>query len=219
MKALRVDFDQPGAAVHQASSPVAGPDPVLGLQALAGQVALWVEHALGVTAGTGREDDHGRVLRVEIGDVGGGLLGAVLVERIGDLGHRHRRDSAGQLAEQLLLADAELRVRRLDPDLEVLPAQLGVAGHCDGAHPKAGEHREHPFDPAADQRHHGIAALDAERRHGARETGAAGDQLAVVPLAPSAERVDGDDPERRRGRPLHDVLDEVHPGKSAGGAG
>ena len=115
MKALRVDFDQPGAAVHQASSPVAGPDPVLGLQALAGQVALWVEHALGVTAGTGGEDDHGRVLRVEIGDVGGGLLGAVLVERIGDLGHRHRGDSAGQLAEQLLLADAELRVRRLRP--------------------------------------------------------------------------------------------------------
>ena len=32
MKTFRVDFDQPVAAVHQASSPVAGAEPVLGLQ-------------------------------------------------------------------------------------------------------------------------------------------------------------------------------------------
>ena len=43
MKTLRADFDQPLAAVHQTRSPGARVEPVLGLQALAGEVALAVQ--------------------------------------------------------------------------------------------------------------------------------------------------------------------------------
>ena len=80
MKALRVDFAQPGAAVHQASSPVAGAEPVLGLQPLAGQVALRVDDAARLAGGAGGEDDRRRVVGGEVLDRGRRLLGAVLVE-------------------------------------------------------------------------------------------------------------------------------------------
>ena len=46
MNELRADLDQPLAAVHQASSPGAGAEPVLGLHALARQVALAVADRL-----------------------------------------------------------------------------------------------------------------------------------------------------------------------------
>jgi hypothetical protein len=209
MKTLRVDFDQPGAAVHQASSP---------LQALSGQVALRVEHAPRLPGRPGGEDDHGRVIGAEIRDLGGSLLRAVFVEGIGYLGHRHRGDPVGQLAEQLLLADAEPWVRRGHPDLQVLPPELRIAGERDRAHPETGEHRQHPLDPAPHQRHHGVAAPDPARRHRAGEPGAAGDQLAEVPLAPVSLGVDGEDAEGRSGGPLHHVLDEVHVVKSAAAA-
>ena len=48
MKTLRADFDQPLAAVHQTSSPAARGEPVLGLHALAVEVALGVDDGLGL---------------------------------------------------------------------------------------------------------------------------------------------------------------------------
>ena len=50
MNALRADFDQPAAAVHQTSWPGCGREPVLGLQLLAGEVALAVQHGLRLAA-------------------------------------------------------------------------------------------------------------------------------------------------------------------------
>jgi hypothetical protein len=96
------------------------------------------------------------------------------------------------------------------PYVQVLAPQLRVARHRDGAHPEAGEHRQHPLDPAADQRHHGVAALHAPRRHRPREPGAACDQLAEVPLPPEAFGVDRDDPKPGGLGALENVLDEVH---------
>ena len=46
MNTLRADFDQPLAAVHQTSSPGARREPVLGLQALAVEIALRVDDRL-----------------------------------------------------------------------------------------------------------------------------------------------------------------------------
>ena len=71
MKTLRVDFDQPGAAVHQASSPFSGAEPVLGLEALAGQVALRIDDPARLAGGPRGEDDHRRVVGVQLGDSAG----------------------------------------------------------------------------------------------------------------------------------------------------
>ena len=72
----------------------------------------------------------------------------------------------------------------VDAHVEVLAAELRVARHRHRTHPEAGEHREHPLDPASDQGHHRVPALDAARGHRAGEPGAACDQLAEMPLAP-----------------------------------
>ena len=61
-------------------------------------------------------------------------------------------------------------------ELEVVSAQLRVARHRHRAHAEAGEHRQHPLDPAADERHHHVPALDPARRHRPREPGAPRDQ-------------------------------------------
>ena len=50
MNALRADFDQPAAAVHQTRSPGSRREPVLGLQPLAGEVALAVQDGLRLAA-------------------------------------------------------------------------------------------------------------------------------------------------------------------------
>ena len=170
--------------MHQASSPSRDAEPVLGLEPLAEQVALGVDDAARLAGGAGGEDDQRRVLGGHLLDRGRRLLRPVLVEDRGDVGHRHRRDPVGQLAEQRLLADAELRVGGADPQLEVLAAQLRVAGQRHRPHPPAGEHRQHPLDPVADQRHHDVAAPDPAGRKGAREPGRAGEQLAEVPVPP-----------------------------------
>ena len=51
MNALRADFDQPAAAVHQTRSPGSRRQPVLGLQLLAGQIALAVQDRLRLARG------------------------------------------------------------------------------------------------------------------------------------------------------------------------
>ncbi len=60
MNTLRADFDQPLAAVHQTSSPGPGAEPVLGLQALAVEVALAVDDRLRLAGGAAREGDQAR---------------------------------------------------------------------------------------------------------------------------------------------------------------
>ena len=67
MNALRADFDQPEAAVHQTSSPGARVEPVLGLEPLAAEVALAVQHRLGLAGRARRERDQARVVGRELG--------------------------------------------------------------------------------------------------------------------------------------------------------
>ena len=124
---------------------------------------------------------------------------------------RHRRDPAGQLAEQPLLADRRASgSRRAITVLEVLAPQLRVAGQRHRAHPPAGEHRQHPLDPASDQGHHRVPAATPRAAIAPESPALRRDQLAEVPLAAVALGVDRDDPELRRRGALHHVLDEVH---------
>ena len=183
---------------------------MLGLQFLAGEVALRVDDTARLAGRARGEDDRRRVGGGEVGQRGGGLLVQVLVEDAGEVVHVHVGDAVGQLGQVARLADAQLRARRPRPQLEVLAAQLRVAGQGDGAHPPAGEHRQHPLRAAADQRHDHVAALDAAGGEGAREAGRAGEELAEV--VDPARAVGGDlDQRRARRREAFDhVLDEVH---------
>ncbi len=190
-----------------------GPEPVLGLGPLAGQVALRVQGAARLAGGPRGEDDQRPLAGIEVGRLDRGLLGAVLVHRLVDLGQGHRLDPAGKLGEQLLLAHGQGRVGGRDPQLEVVAPQLRVAGQRDRAHAPAGEHREHPLDPVADQHHHRIAAPHAPGGEGAGEPGADRDQLAEVPDPQLALAVDRDQGPAGGGEALEHVLDEVHGGE------
>jgi hypothetical protein len=183
---------------------------VLGLRALAKQVAVGVDDPARLAGGAGGEDDQGRVLRVHLLDRGWRLLRAVLVERLHDFRQGHRRHLVGQLVQESLLANAQRRRCRARPQLEIVTPQLGAAGQRHGAHAPAGEQREHPLGPVAGQRHHHVAAAHAAGGEGAREARGAGDQLAEVPVPALALGVDRDDPQPRGGGSLHNVLDEVH---------
>ena len=158
-KTLRADFDQPVAVVHQARSPRARAEPVLGLDPLAEQVAVGVDHAARLAGGARGEDDQRRVLGVHrrrprpASPAAGPRRGRRRSRPV------HRRHPVGQHAEQRLFADAERRVRRPRPGAPGPCAQLRAAGQRHRAHPPAGEQREHPLDPVADQGHHHVAAL------------------------------------------------------------
>ena len=187
-----------------------GAEPVLGLRALSGQVALGVQGRAGLARRPGREDDQRRVAGGEVGDRGRRLLRAILVQGSADLGQGHVRDPVRQLAEQVLVADAECRACGRGAQREVLAAQLGVAGQRHRAHPPAGEHRQHPLQAVADQGHDDVAAVDAAGGERPREPGGHRDQLAEVPDAPPAVARDRDQRRRRRRKALEDVLGEVH---------
>ena len=112
-KTLRADFDQPVAVVHQTRSPSRAPEPVLGLGALAGEVALAraapprgspvVPEVKTISAGSSGSRS---------ATAAGGLLGALLVEVARRPRPGHRLDPVRQLAQQVLLADAERRPGR-----------------------------------------------------------------------------------------------------------
>ncbi len=159
-KTLRADFDQPGRGRAPDKLAVARPEPVLGLGLLAEQVAVGVDDAARLAGGAGGEDDQRRVLGVHLLDRRRASPAARSSSRTSPTSTRVIAGTpVGEFAEQALLADAERRRRRRDPQLEVVAAQLRVAGQRDRAHPPAGEQRQHPLDPVADQRHHHVAPL------------------------------------------------------------
>ena len=149
---------------------------------LTGEVALGVHGAPRLAGRARGEDDQRRVLGAEVGRLGRASPGAVLVED-----RRRPRPASsparppGSSPSRPSSPTHERGVGRRDPELEVGAAQLRVAGQRDRAHPPAGEHRQHPLDAVADQGHHDVAAPHAAGREGAREPGAARDQLAEVP--------------------------------------
>ena len=109
MNALRADLDQPDAAVHQTSSPGRGVEPALGLELLAGEVALTVKHSLRLAGGAGRERDQARVLRRQLGG-SGRAAGGQLVERAPE--RRSGPAGAGERGGVALVADDERRAAR-----------------------------------------------------------------------------------------------------------
>ncbi len=188
---------------------------MLGLGALAEQVAVGMNHPARLTSGAGSEDDQRRVLGIHRLDRGGCLLGKVLVENGRHVGHRHRRHPVRQLSEQAFLAHAELRIGSSDPQLEIPLAQLRVAGQRHRSHPPASKQRESPLDPVPHQRHHHVAALDAPSSKSSREPGGLGNQFPEVPVPPIPLSINSNDPQPRSGRRLHHILDEIHARQSA----
>ena len=159
MKALRVDFDQPGAAVHQAISPSRAPNQCSACRSLAGQVALRVDDAARLAGRARGEDDRRRVGRGRGRPSRPGSPGRGPRRRPGPgrpcpcRGCRRAARPGSAASPTQSFGPAAAR-----PQLEVLAAQLRVAGQGDGAHPPAGEHRQHPLGAAADQRHDDVAA-------------------------------------------------------------
>ena len=127
--------------------------------------------------------------------------------RVWRVGTRERRLQLGPVA---LVGDDQRRVGRLDPQAQVFRPQLLGAWQHDGADPEAGDHREHPLGPIADQRHHHIAPSDAAPRERSRQARAALAHLAEAPLAPRARARQLDQRQALRGHSIEHVAGEVH---------
>ena len=150
----------------------AGVEPVLGLQPLAGEVALAVHDGLRLAGGAAREGDQARVLGVELGAAAAG-------SRSGQSPHGHRRSSArpsrrprSVVARCARRTTTSARPRDVEAQAQVLGAQLLGAGQHDVALAEAGDHRQHPLGPVADQRQDDVAAAHAERRRSGAASGA-----------------------------------------------
>ncbi len=176
-----------------------GAEPAFRLEALPEQVALRVDRGLRRAGRSRGEDDQRRIAGVEVGRHRRGRLWALLVEDRGDLVEVHVVDALGELLEPALLAERQHRGGDRDPMGEVGASKLRVAGERDGADPKAGEHRQHPFGTVPDQGHDDVSAADAARLERPGEAGGAGVQLAEAPLPPCPGLLDRDhrDPCRR----------------------
>ena len=132
-----------------------GVEPVLGLRPLAGQVALPVEHGLGLARGAGRERDQARVVRCELRrrrSVAGGPFAPRAPDR------RPVPAGLAQHAGVALVGHDDPRSHGLEARSQVLRAQLLGAGQHDVALVEAGDHGEHPFGLVPEQREHHIAA-------------------------------------------------------------
>ena len=189
--------------------------PVLGLHALAGQVALAVEHRLGLAGRAGGEGDEARVLVGELDGghrLGGGQLRPGHDEHVG-VGRR-----LAEHAEVALVAHHQPRLRDRQPGAQVARAQLLGARQHDGADAEAGEHGQDPLGPVADQRHHDVAAADPAGGQRARRAGRRLGHLAEAPLRPRAVAAERDErPPRGRGGVDH-VAREVHRGRRLEGS-
>ena len=173
-KTLRADFDQPVAVVHQTSSPGSAPSQCTACARWPGQVALRVQRGARLAGGARGEDDERRVVGGEVGDLGGVSWGRSSSRAARDVGHRHVVDPARQLAEQLLVADAELGVRHGG----AARGRPGAAGCCTAA----------PRRPCASRR-----AGSAPTRSGCRRASSPGRRGArraprTPPRAPPTSR-------------------------------
>ncbi len=143
MNTLRADFDQPLAAVHHTSSPARAPEPVLGLQALAVEVALAVQHRLRLARGAARERDQAGVLSAPA------RPRARARPRTAPRRARARPRTSGPrrlAARSRLRSSATISAgwRHVDAQAQVLRAQLLGARQHDRADAKARAHRRTP---------------------------------------------------------------------------
>ena len=206
---------------RRAPGQVAGPrsEPVFGLELLAGQVALRMDHPRRLAGRPGSEDDQGRVVRIEPGAAGRCGLVEVLVEGPGEVVHVEVIDPSGQVAQVLRFTDRQCRIRRGHPCCQVARGQLRVAGKGHGAHPEAGQHRDHPFDPVSDQDQDRVAPPHSFCQHHPGKAEAACEEVAEVVDGPAPFGVDPDHRLLREREALDYVFDEVQgsPIISAGG--
>ena len=162
------------------------------LEYLPGEVALPVDDALRLACRAGREGDERRVRGVEV-DALGALSGKNPLIR--NLQNRATRVGHAQLAQIARVGDDQGRVRHVQSQLQIPSSQLLVAGQRDGADPEAGDHRQDPLGPVADQRHDRVAAPDALRHQPPSEPRAPVGDLGEGPLLAGAVAA-----EARRGR-------------------
>ena len=195
---------------------VAGAEPVLGLGALPGQVALRVQRRARLAGGSRGEHDQRRVLGVEIDDLDRRFLGAVLVERLRrprpssctgsrPAARRAARSSPTQSAGFAAAARSSRSWRRSWVLQGRATAPIRQQASIASTHSSA----------VADQGHDDVAAADPARGERAREARRHRDQLAEVPDAAPAVGVDREQGRLRGRKALEHVLDQVHGGESA----
>ena len=218
MNALRADFDQPGAAVHQTSSPARASSQRSAWSRWPYEVTLTVQYSLRLTGGAGRERDQARVLGRELGRRGRRARG-------GSSSHGHQSVGPLQPAPESAAALRSSQTTSagrgdLQPVPQVVRAQLLGAREHDVALAEARDHRQDPLGPVAEQREHDVAAARAERVELVRRAVAAcARDLAHRPLAAAAVAADRDERAALRRRGLDDVAGEVHARAAYGSRG
>ncbi len=115
-----------------------------------------------------------------------------------------------ELGSVTLVGDDQLRVGSLQPQTQVLGPQLFVARQHDGADPEAGDHRQHPLGPVADQRHDHVTAFCTASLEGRRQPGRAVCELAEGPFAAVALARELDQRAAAGRLLVEDVAGEVH---------
>ncbi len=182
---------------------------MVGLEALAPQVALAVEHGLGLAGGAARE-------RHEAGVVGrerGRRSGLGREERlVGDEDDRALRARRLELRAVALVGDDERGPRHGEAQAQVAGAQLLRTRQHDGAEAKAGDHRQDPLRPVADEREHDVAASHPAGRQRPGEPSGAIGHCAEAPRAAGPVASELDERERAGVGGIDDVAGEIHHG-------
>ena len=137
--------------------------PVLGLEALAGQVALAVQDRLRLTGRAARERDQARIGGVQVRRRRGSVRCVI---------ERHPQRVAGPAGEQVRVAavgDDQARLGHLQAQVQILGAQLLGARQHDVALAEAREHRDRPLRAVSDQGEDDVASAYPARVKGSRE--------------------------------------------------
>ena len=193
----------------------AGVEPVLALQALAGEVALGVDDGLRLARRAAREGHQARVLGAELGRRRGGRVTPAAP------GRPHRPPAPARLAQDrlvALVADDDRRIGDLEPQPQVLGAQLLGAREDHVPLPEARHHRDDPLRTIADEREHDVAAPQAHGVQAGRERPRVRRDLAEGPLPPGAVAGELDERQASRDGRLDDLTREVH-GRREGSRG
>ena len=201
-------LDQPAAAVHHTSWPGCGREPVLGLQALAGEVALAVQDGLRLARRAAGERDQARVVRARA------RRAAARVRCLRSNG-THSVSPVQPASRSVAALRTSATTSRGCATASRCARSFGrscsVHGQHDEALAEAGEHRQRPLRAVSDEREDDVAAADAERVRASRRA------LPAAPLSSpnvhSRRRAVAGQLDQRAGarrRRFDDVAGEVH---------
>ena len=196
--------------------PRAGGHPMACLEALTVEVALAVDDRLRLSGRAARESQQARILLAQLH---GGLRIPGEQRLVGHVeGRRLVAPQGGlKLGAVALVGDDQRGAGHADPQTQILCPELLRAGQDDRADTQAGQDREDPLRPVADQRHHDVPPSYSARGQGAREARRTVGNLAEGPLAPAAVARNLDERQLVRG-PIEDLAGEVHAGILPGDA-